>query len=250
MSMLRRSHGIGMPVAADRGQTAAVFTLIGLVLGVIGFGLSLWIASLTSQVGRQADELAALRKSLAVEEKAQAIRERLASVDAKEEALDDLLGEVKVGASPESFVSLYTKAAEERDAAVVRAAMAEQVGRDLLAKNATISSLREAITTQKQVVDQARLKLEGYEKLRLAAGKDATIEDLHERLGLKSEARSKPMTWRDALSTYGVTASGWVAAVLLGLALIRAIARSEPLSGPPTPPPGPAGGPTVRIGHD
>ena len=216
----------------DRGQTAAVFSLLGMVLGILGVVLALWIVSLNAQVRSQGAALKAIRSELA-----ESRDDRLAGLDvervrAKEQALDALLGKVRVGDPPERFMEAYARLLEERDRAVADAAVYQQIRADLLAKDRRIAALDGQIEAQRVRFDEAarRIKTLQDENARLD-GPDATADDLKKRLRAAGELPdgTAPRWWYENPLYWA--AFGWIAAGMLGIGLIATLGRAPPSPG-------------------
>ncbi len=112
IAMLSRPHHA--PAAAvDRSQTAAVFSLLGVLVGALGVSLLLWVYTLGNSLRQQQDDLHSLAH--AQQEAATKLDEavRGVSVSAKERALDAILQQVKLDATPESFREDYTDAMQQ-----------------------------------------------------------------------------------------------------------------------------------------
>jgi len=101
-------HG---PAAADRAQTALLYSLLGASLGVLGLAAVLWLNAIHGTVQDQAQALAELRKTVGD------------AADRQRVVLDAAVGEAG-GADPERFLERYARAARERDAA--RSQLADQ----------------------------------------------------------------------------------------------------------------------------
>ncbi|QDV32681.1 Mov34/MPN/PAD-1 family protein [Tautonia plasticadhaerens] len=240
IAMLNRPQSASSTV--DRGQSAAVFSLLGMVVGVLGVALALWIATLTGQVREQTRALTGLRAELYRANEDADVGQAAERVRAKEQALDALLGEVRVGDSDERFLDVYTRLHAERDRAVAEAALVEQVGLDLVSKDRQLSQLGRRLEAQGRAL--ARLEEVEEEAARLKAANALLAEQL-EFPGLEGGARpaaggAGALPRKYAIAWYSAVA-GWAVAVLLGLGMVALVARTlpTPVHEPgPAPPPG------------
>ncbi|HEV3164152.1 MAG TPA: Mov34/MPN/PAD-1 family protein, partial [Isosphaeraceae bacterium] len=106
-------------IAADRGQSAAVFTLLGALVGVLGMAGVLWLSTLGAKVQEQNESLKSLKEEIAKSETTHRKALDVARVEAKEAALDTLLQDVHAGASTESFATRFADVSRERDEALL-----------------------------------------------------------------------------------------------------------------------------------
>jgi proteasome lid subunit RPN8/RPN11 len=247
MSMLRRTAApMSYSAPPDRGVTAAVFTLIGLVGGSLGLALALWIGSLTIQIREQTAQMAGLRQNLVDAKRLADLDERAAAVAASEEALSAVLQEVRIDGSPERFVELYQRSVRERDQATARAAMADQVGHDLLAKNDEILQLTAERDKLAVAAKAATAKLAAISKA-APEGKEGAVGS----------------TAKGFLDGFSPAAQGGMLLVtsLFGLLVGWLLPRrpllplADPMPGRPDPPANPGwpakpGGEEIRIGGD
>ncbi|WP_169976986.1 Mov34/MPN/PAD-1 family protein [Tautonia rosea] len=240
IAMLNRPHTASV-TTADRGQSAAVFTLLGIIFGVLGLALALWIGALTSQIREQSRSLGSLKAELARANEARKASDTAERLRAKEQAIDALLAEVRVGDSNERFTRVYTQLREERDRAVAEAALVEQVGRDLIAKDRELGEMRRQVAIRDQSLAQMEDLREEADRLRSAnerlaraASGDGTAID--EVLAGNADGidRRYTVAWYAAVG-------GWSVAVLLGLGLVATIARSVPHARDVPEPPAPTG---------
>lgn len=111
MAMLTRPHHA--PAAVDRGQTAAVFSLLGVFVGALGVAVLLWLYTLGNSLRDQQDDLRALAR--AQQEAAKALEAAVggARLSAKERALDAILDQVKLGATSESIREEYAQTMQQ-----------------------------------------------------------------------------------------------------------------------------------------
>jgi proteasome lid subunit RPN8/RPN11 len=202
--------------AADRTQSALLFSLLGAMLGVLGLSAVLWLNTLSGQVQEQNRVLADLRQT--VDETAQ--HQRL--------ALDAAVGDAE-GLSSKEFVERYARAARDRDEArrkldaqvsanALLAERARQLADDLSrarqAEAEHTAELRARVNKLEAAADGQAKKIKEYEDLfDTAAGNKAT--DL---------AQSMRNTWYAAVTGWGVSL-----ALALTLAGYYAYHRSPPV---------------------
>jgi proteasome lid subunit RPN8/RPN11 len=155
LAMLSRPQTVA--VAADRGQSAAVFTLIGAMLGVLLFGAALWVQSLAREMKEQSDAIKSLVK--AQKETVAEAKDQLASArsSAKEEALDSLIGDLKLDAASPKVAAKLSAVIGQRDEAI-KAASRMRVEKDALADRLT--TLDEKAREVEETADKAVKKAE------------------------------------------------------------------------------------------
>ena len=155
IAMLSRPHTVAM-APADRGQTAAVFTLFGTMLGAILVLAALWLQSLAHTVQDQAKQIEAMAK--AQTKTIATAKDELGAtrISAKEDALDKILGELKVDASAPKVVAKLSQVISQRDEAVKEMSRVK-VEKDALADHASVLDSRvkagekEAIALQRKL---------------------------------------------------------------------------------------------------
>jgi proteasome lid subunit RPN8/RPN11 len=224
--LTRQSH----PAAshADRAQTAAVFSLIGVIVGVLGLAAVLGLSSLGRQVQDQSEALKALATGL---EKAQAGRDLdvdSARVRAKEVALDSLLREVHAGSSPERFTTLYSDAVRERDEARLELKK-QKVGADSIFQ--ANQSLESKLAAANKKTAELELDVQKLTPLR------ATVEDLRERLRERDGSTDEPSLRKKYNYAWYVAATAVATCLLLALGLVAAVFRQPPAEVAPDEPP-------------
>lgn len=233
MAMLSRPYSV--PTAADRGQSAVVFTSLGIVLGALGLAAALWLNTLLNQVQEQKEVLKDLRATIDKAESSRKIALTSAELDAKEEALNRLLTDVGGGGQPDRFASRYAELQQKLDAARLE--------------------LRKETVNYNSVFDtNQRLQSDlsfANQKLQAAAEKAKRVVALEDEVkGLKTLLRDRD----DQLADKGIfqkytyawyaAAAGWAASLLLGLGLLALWGWSEP-----PPPPVPPGEPEAEPPH-
>ncbi|CAN5675637.1 hypothetical protein BH23PLA1_BH23PLA1_06700 [soil metagenome] len=246
IAMIRSPHQVSS--SADRGQTAAVFSLLGIVIGALGVALALWIATLTREVRQQTAELAGLREGLSQSEASRQDEVQQARIDAKERALDALLRSVEIGSPPGRFVEEYNRMSRERDEAVEKAAVLAEVGYRLIVKDEQIGRLEQMVNRQADRLasyekDQEDLdRLKGLEKDYRA--QRTQLNRLKKELEAFEDLEANPNKY--AIAWYSA-AVGWGLCVLLGLGMVAIVARGLPTSEESVaPPPGDPGDPGSR----
>jgi hypothetical protein len=190
--------------------------------------------------------MAGLRQNLVDAKRLADLDERAAAVAASEEALSAVLQEVRIDGSPERFVELYQRSVRERDQATARAAMADQVGHDLLAKNDEILQLTAERDKLAVAAKAATAKLAAISKA-APEGKEGAVGS----------------TAKGFLDGFSPAAQGGMLLVtsLFGLLVGWLLPRrpllplADPMPGRPDPPANPGwpakpGGEEIRIGGD
>jgi proteasome lid subunit RPN8/RPN11 len=231
IAMLNRPHTPTVITSPSSvAQTGAVFTLLGVVLGVLGMAAVLWLNALTKSIRDQGESLQALQSTVARSLSDAASAE----VAAREAALNALLADVRVGDSPRKFLDLYAQVYRERDEA------RKQV-QALTTEKAALNELATRLRNERAAVDsqlaESRKRADALDKQTKTLEKRYSDELRALSADLKEQARLVDETGAGALARrYGIawyTAAGAVAACLLmGLGLVWALARTSPSEGP------------------
>ncbi len=240
IAMLTRPHHQQATSAADQAQLAALFGLMGAVAGGVILALGFWLYSLSHQVQEQTEALKTLNK--AVEAAASGPRDKAAAdarIEAKEEALNALLAEVRVGNSPERVTKLVTEARQDR-AEALRKLMLQTAVYDQFAGN--LASLQKEHARVRTELEEANKQLDASKSAKVDREKlkdfEAKNEDQKEKLAA-ADRRIKDLN--DAKSgalidkyywTYYAAAGGWGVSLLLGLVLAAHLARGAPPARP------------------
>jgi proteasome lid subunit RPN8/RPN11 len=222
IAMLTRPH---TSAQADSTQTAAVFSLLGLVLGALVLLLVLGFFTLNAQVQKQAEALEGLAAGL--KDRAAAGRTDLEAtrLAARAEVLDALLREVRVGDPPERFLARYERALRERDESRLRLerGVAEKEALydfDIKLKKDNEQKDR-ALRDEREKV--AQLEQEGKQ---LKAQSDAKIAELDAKLDQADSYKAGDLV-RQYNRAWYVAAAGLLVSSLLGLGLVVALARGR-----------------------
>ena len=228
IAMLSRPQTVAM--AADRGQSAAVFTLVGAMAGSLVVLAAFWLQALGRDVkdqARQIEILADAQKKSIATAKDSLVAER---VSAKEEALDSLLGELKVDPSAPEVATKLSQVVAQRDEAKQEAARA-RVQVEALIEKATALDARAA---QIRSDAEAALKKSATNFRDLQADyieKRDKVEELTERLGESDKTLAdnvsgglqKKYNW-----AFYAAVAGWLGFLGCGVALLAALTREEP----------------------
>lgn len=226
IAMLNRPHAPAVVATTSSAAAGAAFTLLGLVLGMLAVAAILWLNNLTKAVREQADSLRTLETTVA----RTTAEAATAETAARESALRSLLAEVRVGASPQTFVDLYQQSVQQRDEARRQVAA-------LTTEKEALNGLATRLRNERETIDTrlaaAQRRAEDLEK---QVGDDARrtaheIRDLEAQL--KEKARLVQETEAGTLGRkYNIawyTAAGSIAASLaLALGLVWAWARTGP----------------------
>jgi proteasome lid subunit RPN8/RPN11 len=241
-AMLTRPH---TAAPADRTQAAAVFSLLGLVGGVLGLSLVLGLLALNHQVQGQAEALKQLSADLKGREDDHRSDLESAQVAARAAALDALLGAVRVGDPPERFVARYEQAVRERDEArhdLARLTVEKEAVDDHSLKLKADSRQKGANLTA--ATEQLKTLVEDTQKERDRT--EALITELHDQIAaqkeLLQESRAGVLA-RNYTRAWYAAAAGAIVSAVLGLLLLVTIGRGAPEedAGEIPPSPKPAG---------
>lgn len=222
IAMLNRPHSTVVAAPMNAAQGAATFGLIGAVLGVLVLAAGLWLSSLARTVEQQAAALVKLEAAVAARIESAGD----ARVSAKEQALDALLHNVRVGDARESYVTLYERATSERDRA--RAALT-----DLTTVNNALKERAQRLESERATVDRelaaAKSQAEKFAAEAKSAGAmlDGLETDLDRQGLIVRPTNAEELAQKYALAWY-VAAGALGACVLLGLGLVWAVARAAP----------------------
>jgi proteasome lid subunit RPN8/RPN11/regulator of replication initiation timing len=219
------------PAAVDRTQTAAVFSLIGLLIGFLLVGAGLWLVTLSQALKDQTIAVKELGKSVESAARRQSNDVESERTAAKEQVLDVILREVRPGMSKESFTTAFAKMAQERDAA-----------RRELEKTATVNAAILEQGTQLRIERdklQDRLKSEQTKRDNLEKDSKKTIADLETKLDkqaseleLYNDSKTGRLVNRYNIAWY-VAASALAGCVLLGLGVASLLGRTAPSESTP-----------------
>jgi proteasome lid subunit RPN8/RPN11 len=207
------------PAPSDRGQLAAVFTLLGAALGVLAVAAVFWLNTLWNQIQEQGQTLKSLQVALVKSDEANQNSVDAARVQSKEAALDVLLHEVKAGATPERFPALF--ADTQRQLELARAELKKQT--------VSASAVFDLNQTLQGKLAEANKKLAGLQKeadkvrdlTEQLTSLKADVADRDERLGDSTIHRRYGYAWYAA-------AAGWILSLVLGLTLSSLYVRSHP----------------------
>ena len=229
IAMLSRPQTVAV-AAADRGQTAAVFTLFGVMIGAMAVAAALWLQALSHTAQEQAKQIETLAKA----QKATITdaKEELATArtSAKEAALDSLLGDLKVdGASPNVKVRISKVLAQNEQARRVSDRL--EAERDALADRAAALGLR-IRGAEQELVDQKK-RFDAVDKSSL--DEIRTLKDKVEKLN--DEAMENARLLKDNVSgslqrrynwTWYLAVAGWGGFLACGLGLLALLTREPP----------------------
>ena len=202
--------------AADRGQAAAAFGLLGVALGVLGLAAVLWLNTLGQAQRDQTQAIQDLRASMERTKSDRDLERDADRFEAKEAALDILLREVRAGSAPGRFPELYAEALRDRDAA--RGELQQQ----RVAHNA-VYEVNARLTAD---LKTARGNLAALEKKATRADDlGAKVEDLEAKLKARDHLDAASPLGRKYEIAWYVAAGGGTACILLLLGLVAALAR-------------------------
>src|SRR5579864_4584625 len=204
---------------ADRGQTAAVFTVMGVTIGVLGLALVLWLNTLGSQMQEQNKALKALASAIEKSDSEHKIDLDAVQIKSKEDALNTLLREAKAGSAPDRFASLYADLSRDRDEARLELKkqkvnysavfdLNQRLQSDLSVSNQKVASLEEKAKKVPPLEDEVA-ELKGL------------LKERDTRMADKAIFRKYDYAWYAAVG-------GWVISIFLGLGLVTVWGRAEP----------------------
>ena len=226
IAMLSRPQTVSM-ASADRGQSAAVFTLLGAVLGATLILATLWLQSLARTVQEQSKQIEAMVK--AQEKTVTSAKEGFSAerISAKEAALDAILGDLKLDpASPGLKAKLSQVVAQKNEAA-------QEVARIKVEKDAiTDHAARLETRARTAEADFAKLskKVDDTEK-----ESGATIDELKSDLEkAKEDLMEKDRLGKDVASgalvrrynwAWTLAVAGWGGFLACGIWLLMIVTR-------------------------
>lgn len=230
--------------AADRTQTAAIFSLVGGLAGMMLFAILLWLFSMNNQLQDQTQAI----KELNTTASESSAKQRL--------ALDVLLGQ-SAGTNAEKFVRQYEQVLRERDQSArevdrwrtIDAALNDRA-RALAVDNVTLTKKLEKA---QEVVEAYNAAKKDYPDLQARLNnidRDADtqareIVRLKRLLDTVEGKKAEEIVRRYDVAWY-VAAGGWAAALLLVLGLLALLGRIKGEDAP-NPEPPPLGAPTHKI---
>jgi proteasome lid subunit RPN8/RPN11 len=241
IAMLSRPHTPTVVAAPASAAMAPILLLLGMVLGALALGASLWLVQFARAAREQTAAIAALERAVS-KERATEAESRLAE---REALLDSLLGQVRVGDSPRKFLDVYAQVYRERDAA------RQQLAALATDKNA-LNDYSNRLRAEREAVDLQRanalrradaIEKEATDREKAAAREIARLDaELKRQARLVAETNAGTLGRKYAIAWYA--AAGTLAAsLLLGLGLVWSLARARD-PGPDAPP---ADGPRIRI---
>jgi proteasome lid subunit RPN8/RPN11 len=232
IKMLTRSAQRDVTQSGERFQIAAVFGLLGVLLGVLGVAAALWLNQLQGRVQEQNESLRALARLV----EQSAARERLVS---------DTLLEKAGTADPGEFAARYERAVTSRDDAVRRLEIQHSFNEELGARNKDLDT---RATTLAADLDAAKKSLALYEKdaqdvpkLRdqivsleeLAKGQKRRLDEVQPWLESPDGKRAVALQQELVRARYAAYI-GWGCSALLGLALAASFLYGRPAVDPAT----------------
>ena len=210
-----------------------MFGLVGAVAGGVLLALGFWLYTLGHQVQEQTEALKTIGKSVEVVSKDRTgLTEAEVRAAAKEEALDALLAEVRVGGSSERVTRLVTEARQERALAL----------RELKQRNAVFTQFSGEVAKLQDDREKLKADLEKAEKelknTRMSKEDREKLKELEEKYAETSQklaaARTRADDLEDAKSgklidkyymTWYAAAAGWGLCLLLGVGLLANLAK-------------------------
>jgi proteasome lid subunit RPN8/RPN11 len=240
IKMLTRPAQSHIASPAERLQLAAVFGMLGTLLGVLAVALALWLFQLQGRMQDQNDNLLALARSV----------EQLG--DNQRLATDTLIRKIAAD-KPADFVAQYNKAAKERDDAVrlleVQRSISEDLGTRAKALADKLQSTQKELAQTKDDAREApelRKRVANLEEIN--DRKQHQLDELEPFLKSK-EGEAAVNLLHDLNRTRYVAYAGWGISALLAAGLLAAFFLYKPPLQDDEATPGPQGEerPTHRI---
>ncbi|MEO6810879.1 MAG: Mov34/MPN/PAD-1 family protein [Isosphaeraceae bacterium] len=228
IAMLSRPH---QPMtAAASPQAAAMFSLLGLIVGALGLAVWFWLQGMNQNIRVQTAELQSLVKELKLDREADDADRDLERIRAKESALDVLLREVQVGGPSERFTDLYTKAVQERDAARRKTSRLEAVNDEISSRLVALRSDRSSLKTELEA-SKKKNDDEFTDHRKTFAKQETELKKksakLDEATELLKGTAAETLSWKYNVAWF-TAAGGWVVSLLLALFLAVVASRPSP----------------------
>ncbi|MDB5351945.1 MAG: putative metal-dependent protease of the superfamily [Planctomycetota bacterium] len=226
-AMLSRPQTVA--VATDRGQSAAVFSLLGMFVGALAVAGFIWLQTLGRTLVDQSEAIKSLK--VAQEKSTVSSRDQITAerVSAKEAALDAILHDVKVDPASPKLSARLSEVLAQRDEAQ-RAMGRLKVEKDALADKTV--ALDHEVLAIKINTDAEREKAKKNEEELRQKNADLTkqndeLQDVAEEYkrmakdnGLSDLRKKYQWAWYLALA-------GWCGFAASGIGLAAALARGE-----------------------
>lgn len=235
IAMLSRPSAHSHSGSADRAQSAALFVLIGGLLGVVGLSALLWLNQMHNQVAEQTKALAAMEEAVRISSERQRV------------VFDSVAGR-----SADDFRALYSGTAKALDESRAKLSNQESVNDALASQNTRLTAEVEVLRSRLQVASKQATdyEFEAKEAKRLRPQMENLKEDLlaktHRLIDL-DEIFDSP-EGREAVALKGkydrawmLAAGGWSVAAVLAMIAVGgyAMLRSPKLEEPEVPIDGP-----------
>jgi proteasome lid subunit RPN8/RPN11 len=226
IKMLTRPGQREVSSPVERLQTATIFGLLGMFLGVMGLAAVLGLSQLLGKIQQQNESIQAL--SHLVEQSASSSR-----------LVSDTLTEQAGGANPLEFTKRYERAVAARDEANRNLAIKESMNLEIGGLNAELKTRLAFLQTD---FDMAQAKLRRWEKDATEAPKlrerIANLEDYQGRQQTKldefadwlasPEGKEAQATKQELVRTRYWAYSGWAFTALLGIGLAASYFLPKP----------------------
>ena len=205
---------------ADRAQLAALFGMMGLVVGVVVVAALAWLYTLGQQLHDQTLALAKLEKSVDQTDRVQML------------ALDTLLAKTEEGRDPRKFVENYQKVQRDLESSRDSVKEKERLTALAMADNRRLEKELEAASKDKvEALQKAQDERADYEAERDKARElKSTIEAIY-------KTPQGELAWKYSTSLYAAIA-GWIVALLSLLGLLAMSLTKDPLDPGPEARPG------------
>lgn len=208
--MLSRPHT--SVASVDRSQNAATFGVLGALLGAIAIMGLFWLQNVNSALHDQQSVIEKLEKTLGKQDASLALELNAERLAAKEEVLDGLLNEVRVGSPPERFVAKYTEAVDDRE--TMRRRLDHQI---------TLNESLMETATQLRKKEAARKREDAEREKEKSQG--VKLDDQTEAeasMGVASVSSRNAERYQIA---WWAAVAGWASCVVLAIGLLALIAQ-------------------------
>jgi proteasome lid subunit RPN8/RPN11 len=212
----------------ERAQVAAVFGLIGVVLGMFLLALALWLYQIHGRIQEQTESLTGLSRM--VEQSA-----------ASQRLMGDIVLEKMTGEKPVDFDSLYEKATKARESAERRLGIERSINEALAGENKNYKTLNDKLSAsletakkdlaraEKDAKDAPKLR-EQYAKLDLASQQQKEKLEEMTPFFLSTDGKKALAVQEELVRTRYAAISGWGCSALLCAGLVALYFYFKPLA--------------------
>lgn len=199
-----------LPMAASPSTSPVVVGVVGVILGILGLAMVLWLMSLTQSLREQGEQFSELQASIGRAESGQRL------------ALDTLLAKAELPVSAGQFREVYDRLRQERDTGARK--LLEQVAINEALATREISLKNEIVNLNKKVERQEFELSQATEELK-------TMKGAKEATPLKGGPDSTRTLSLGTISTWYPSA-GWILSAVLAMGLLYAFLTRPHSSSP------------------